>query len=256
MICPVLVEEKDLEELKQDQVQLAKGILELNQKMQVYAKVCDDLKTRYDMMESADCGNLNNLRGKMSEFDSKIRNLEKELQEMPGGYRNSQDIKNLKGRIERIENVIAYVPDLVKKVEKLEYADKGVQTLLAHRTERLEKIEELLQSGGRVTVHSSLNDLEERIGLVKDDYHQHILDLRQEKDKDVKRLEECCKNTVASGKELEKRVDNLSGRVQGIVEDLPDRMQRVERQCSANLHFIREFESTIAKRVRDVLKSL
>lgn len=32
-----------------------------------------------------------------------VGKLQDELQEMPGGYRNSQDIKNLKGRIERIE---------------------------------------------------------------------------------------------------------------------------------------------------------
>jgi len=85
-----------------------------------------------------------------------VAKLQDELQEMPGGYRNSQDIKHLKGRIENLE--------------------------------------QKLRSGTEVTVHSRLNDMEICI---------------KEMSKVVDQNTECCKNVVASGKELEKRIEFL-----------------------------------------------
>jgi len=78
--------------------------------------------------------------------------MQEELEEMPSGYRNAQDIKNLKGRIERIE------------------------------------------AGG---LSSSR----------------------------IEQLEECCKNTVASGKALEARVGSLSIEV----GDASKRTQRADK---------------------------
>ena len=81
-----------------------------------------------------------------------IGKMQEELEEMPSGYRNAQDIKNLKGRIERIE------------------------------------------AGG---LSSSR----------------------------IEQLEECCKNTVASGKALEARVGSLSIEV----GDASKRTQRADK---------------------------
>lgn len=126
------------------------------------------------------------------ETTSAVGKLQDELQEMPGGYRNSQDIKFLKGRIEKVEFLKSRVDELEKK----------------------------LQPGGVVTVHSKLADLEESVKLLATEManaNKKISELESGCgnarysvcSKKLDTLEECCKNTVAAGKVVERRIDFL-----------------------------------------------
>ena len=98
-------------------------------------------KTMIEVPSKEDYVSLANRHNELVELvksaSSALGKMQEELDAMPSGYRNAQDIKNLKGRIERIE------------------------------------------AGG---LSSSR----------------------------IEQLEECCKNTVASGKALEARVGSLS----------------------------------------------
>jgi hypothetical protein len=87
--------------------------------------------------------------------------MQEEFDQMPSGYRNAQDIKNLKGRIERLEEKHGVDGCFNKNT---------VGNLVEHR-DRIEK------------------------------------------------LEECCKNTVASGKALEERVDWLRSNGKEMVKE-------------------------------------
>ena len=137
----------------------------------------------------------------MKSTSSALGKMQEELEEMPSGYRNAQDIKNLKGRIEKLEQ---------RDYSRTSAMDEDVKRVF----ERVLHLEELLQSGKNVTVHSRLNDMEISI--------QNTAAMRQEHNKahaesmghiqddlnhQLKEMKECCKNTVASGKELEKRID-------------------------------------------------
>ena len=104
---------------------------------------------------------------------SALGKMQEELDAMPSGYRNAQDIKNLKARIERLE--------------------------------------------ARDSTRTSTMDEDTRRVFER-----------------VLKMEECCKNTVASGKELEKRIDVIQNNGLGSTD-------------------IRELVRDI---VRDILKSL
>ena len=110
-----------------------------------------------------------------------IAKLQDELQEIPGGYRNSQDIKNLKGRIERIE-----LKPPSSSLDDFRYT--GVN-----------------QKFDLIDAH--LMKLEKEQKDQRQDYHDHFVDLRNYQ---IKKLEECCKNTVASGKALESKMESVA----------------------------------------------
>lgn len=184
MICPVLVEEKDLEQIKADMAHLAKGRVELKAFLE---------KNVTDSQMKAEFESFKNLVLETSKSVEKIR---EDLEEMPGGYRNSQDIKHLKGRIERLE------------VKDQSVYDYRIEKLAA----RVYELEKFLQSGGRVTVHSRLNDMEVYINSLRANKFATVKEMREADDylaRQAIKLEECCKNTVASGKALEDRLNSL-----------------------------------------------
>ena len=141
-----------------------------------------------------------------------VGKLQDELQEMPGGYRNSQDIKNLKGRIERLET----------KNPPYEQAESHIRELYA----RMKELENLLQSGKNVTVHSRLNDMEKEIKDQREDYHAHFRGLRED---EIAKLENCCKNVVASGKALEERIDRVDKNMNILSNEVSVAIKRTQR---------------------------
>lgn len=131
-----------------------------------YVKVCDSI--------SEFIKKHNDLVNLFKENTDAIGKIQDELQEMPGGYRNSQDIKNLKGRIEKLESTSFAGFD-------------GRVSALAGR---------------------------------------------------VSGVEECCKNTVAAGKALEGKVQNL------------------ERQYGETFEFVRNSVGNLREKVKEVLRTL
>ena len=103
---------------------------------------------------------------------SALGKMREELDQMPSGYRNSQDIKNLRARIERCEAREYHID--ANRIAELEAALKSNRELhmehaKAHR---------------------------ESMGQIQDDLTHQLKEMR-----------ECCKNTVASEMALEEKVD-------------------------------------------------
>lgn len=134
----------------------------------------------------------------------KLTCLENELHETPSGYRNSQDIKILKDRVEKFG---------VMKAGDVASFDR-----------RINSLEELLQSGKNVTVHSRLNDMEQEIAILtrlKQDLestscsnyfvqetHNHSTSIAHLERKMNIAETNNCKN-VASIKAMEERLDRI-----------------------------------------------
>mgnify|MGYP001009404242 CR=1 FL=1 len=202
-----------------------------------------------------------NLVSIFKENTDAIGKIQDELQEMPGGYRNSQDIKHLKGRIEKLENgnitsIGCKLAATMKKVDALEdiakvlskaldeerelrdretaglrqwlSVEEGLHTALNRRVgehiatcnskskctepvipcrERLEKVESDLKAIRGEMRHTDDDLINRMDGLEKkylvgcDNARYSGCFVR------INKLEECCRNTVAAGKDVEKHLN-------------------------------------------------
>lgn len=196
------VDIKELDELKEEQSVLAKGILELNERFGVLVPM-------------------------FKETTDAVGKLQDDLQEMPGGYRNSQDIKHLKGRIERLESG--------NTTSIIGVAD-GLRSNMRIANDRIEK--ECLRISSRIC------GIEQQLSALESRFQAHNSS-PQVSMGDIKKLEECCKNTVAAGKSLEERVN----KVDKDVASLSKFIQSAEAEIVG-------FRANIRQVVRDILKSL
>jgi len=149
-----------------------------------------------------------------------VGKLQDELQEMPGGYRNSQDIKNLKGRIERLED------GLLRLNER--FNAYGTDAFVKELGGRVLELERLLESGKNVTVHSRLNDME----ICITEHGRQIISQNQshnEIHRNIEKLELCCKNVVASGKALEERIDRVDKNMNILSNEVSVAIKRTQR---------------------------
>ena len=211
---------------------------------------------------------LNEIQTLFRENTDAVGKIQDELDEMPGGYRNSQDIKRLQKAASVLEEKLRSVSEVTvhsklgdlekiahvmsKAVDDLNQADVLRSEQIAQDRQRLTKLEASNEQRKKDIKHAwnVANEQTEIIERLKSsvhvngsNFHDHLI--KHEKGtydspfgKRLDQLEECCKNTVSSGKALEEKVDNLS------------------RQYSETLKFVRDTTGNIRQIVRDTLKSL
>jgi len=170
-----------------------------------------------------------------------IGKIQDELQEMPGGYRNSQDIKHLKGRIERLESKDPSVYDdriakLAARVSDIEFYVQSIRANKFATQKEMREADDYLAAA-----LSSQSTRLDGVSGVTD-----ALDMRIEK------LEECCKNTVAAGKELDKRCDDICATLNVHNNRLERHMISIDKLGVA----VNGFRTNVQQVVRDILKSL
>lgn len=219
-------------------------------------------QTNYDAAISKLQGDVFDLRKTVDAADS------------PGNWRLAKDVKNLRDRVEKLENESYKQQDV-----------DDIDCKVAALSKQMGEFSVLMQNRGNVTVHSRVKESEDRIekleevvkvlskaldeanAKIKDgreDCHIHVRDLRDQVEREVPdkarlsqilvridALETCCKNAVASGKALEGRVDVLAS-------DISTTWRRIEAQ-SEKLETVTKrvtgFRDNIRQVVKDILTS-
>ncbi len=146
-------EEHDITKIKEDLAHLAKGHIELKAALEETTKMVVAARTE-------------------------LNTLQEQIENMPSGYRNSEDIKRLRTRVEEME----------KSIRPAELS----------------------------TFHRRICDLEIWSGNVRANKFATFKEMREADDylaRQAIKLEECCKNTVEGGKILENRVNALDSKV-------------------------------------------